>query len=137
VHHENAKGYLQMRCGCGRHLVWLHKAPSSPNHFREKVAYMIRVVLNRPVAATVTYVRPIRVVLDAQFSGEPSYDVLAATGDALTFTLTIEGAVSMSEDAVNVLHEAGCHDPTLGASNGVHRRCRSWPRRRPAQALWG
>jgi hypothetical protein len=48
VHHENAKGYLQMRCGCGRHLVWLHKTPSNPNHFREKVAYMIRVCSTGP-----------------------------------------------------------------------------------------
>ena len=36
-----------------------------------------------------------------------------------SFTLTVEGADILSEDALNALYEAGCHDATFGASNGV------------------
>jgi len=35
-------GYYQMHCACGRHIEHLHKTPSSPNHYRQKVAKMIR-----------------------------------------------------------------------------------------------
>jgi hypothetical protein len=37
-------------------------------------------------------VRPVRIVLDAQFSGESSYDALVAMGDALMDALTDAGA---------------------------------------------
>lgn len=37
----------------------------------------------------------------------------------LSFTLTVEGADILSEGALNALHEAGCHDATFGASDGV------------------
>ncbi len=32
VFHENANGYLQLRCGCGNHLKWVHKTPSNPRY---------------------------------------------------------------------------------------------------------
>jgi hypothetical protein len=34
-------------------------------------------------------------------------------------TLTVEGADILSEDALNALHEVGCHDATFGSSNGI------------------
>lgn len=36
-----------------------------------------------------------------------------------SFNLTVEGADILSEDAVNAPDEAGCHNATLGGSNGV------------------
>jgi hypothetical protein len=34
-------GYYVMRCGCGRHQTTMHKTPRLPDHFRNKVAWMI------------------------------------------------------------------------------------------------
>jgi hypothetical protein len=84
-------------------------------------------VLNRPGEGTVTYVRPIRVVLDAQFSGEPSYDVLAALGDALMEALIDAGATDpfVSVDAaapsllVEVVVEAESQAGALAAGAAV------------------
>lgn len=36
----NRKGYLKMRCPCGKHQKWLHKTPSNPNYFRDVVSHM-------------------------------------------------------------------------------------------------
>jgi hypothetical protein len=41
VARETAKGYYIMRCACGRHQTTMHKTPSAPDHFRNKVAWMI------------------------------------------------------------------------------------------------
>lgn len=35
------RGYLIMRCSCGRHQETLHKTPSSTNHFKRKAARMV------------------------------------------------------------------------------------------------
>jgi hypothetical protein len=58
-------------------------------------------VLNRSSRGTVMSVRPIRVILDAQFSGEPDYEALAAMGDALMEALIDVGATDpfVSADA--------------------------------------
>lgn len=42
VHHENAKGYLQLRCGCGKHVHWLPKTPSNRNTWHNKARSFIR-----------------------------------------------------------------------------------------------
>jgi hypothetical protein len=42
VARETKRGYLIMRCSCGKHQETLHKTPSDPNHFRNKVAHMVR-----------------------------------------------------------------------------------------------
>ena len=42
VARETAKGYLVMRCSCGRHQETLHKTPGNVNHFRQKAQKMIR-----------------------------------------------------------------------------------------------
>lgn len=39
---ESASGYYAMYCYCGTHHTNLHKTPSNPDHFRERVRYMIR-----------------------------------------------------------------------------------------------
>jgi hypothetical protein len=36
-----------------------------------------------------------------------------------SFTLTIEGADVLTDDALDALYEAGCDDATFGVSNGV------------------
>jgi hypothetical protein len=41
VARETKRGYLIMRCSCGKHQETLHKTPSNPNHFRSKVARMV------------------------------------------------------------------------------------------------
>jgi hypothetical protein len=41
VARETEKGYLVMRCSCGRHQETLHKTPNR-SHFRQKVQKMIR-----------------------------------------------------------------------------------------------
>jgi hypothetical protein len=75
----------------------------------------------------VTAVRPIRVVLDAHFSGEPSYETLAAMGDALMEALIDGGATDpfVSIDAgshnllVEVVVEAGSQAGALAAGAAV------------------
>jgi hypothetical protein len=42
VARETTRGYYIMRCSCGRHQTTVHKTPSLPNHFQQKVAWMIR-----------------------------------------------------------------------------------------------
>jgi hypothetical protein len=42
VARETAKGYYVMRCSCGRHQTTMHKTPGLRDHFRNKVAWMIR-----------------------------------------------------------------------------------------------
>jgi hypothetical protein len=42
VARETTRGYYVMRCGCGRHQTTMHKTPRLSNHFRNKVAWMIR-----------------------------------------------------------------------------------------------
>jgi hypothetical protein len=39
---ESASGYYVMHCYCGKHYTNLHKTPSNPDHFKERVRYMIR-----------------------------------------------------------------------------------------------
>lgn len=34
--------YGKLKCGCGKHITWLHKTPSNPNYYRERVQYMRR-----------------------------------------------------------------------------------------------
>jgi hypothetical protein len=48
VARETKRGYLIMRCSCGLHQETLHKSPSNPNHFRQKVARMVS-LCSRPV----------------------------------------------------------------------------------------
>ena len=36
-----------------------------------------------------------------------------------SFTLTIEGADILTDDAIDALYEAGCDDATFGVSDGV------------------
>jgi hypothetical protein len=36
-----------------------------------------------------------------------------------SFTLTIEGADVLTDDALDALYEAGCDDATFGVANGV------------------
>jgi hypothetical protein len=36
-----------------------------------------------------------------------------------SFTLTIEGAVILTDDAIEALYEAGCDDATFGVSDGI------------------
>ncbi len=39
---KSASGYYAMYCYCGDHHTNLHKTPSNPDHFKERVRYMIR-----------------------------------------------------------------------------------------------
>ncbi len=39
---ESASGYYAMYCYCGDHHTNLHKTPSNPDHFKQRVRYMIR-----------------------------------------------------------------------------------------------
>lgn len=39
----NRKGYDKLLCPCGQHQTWLHRTPSNPNYFREKIAHLARV----------------------------------------------------------------------------------------------
>ena len=39
---ETAKGYYVMRRGCGQHQATMHKTPRLSSHFRNRVAWMIR-----------------------------------------------------------------------------------------------
>lgn len=48
VHHQNAKGYLQVRCGCGKHLHWLPKTPSNRNTWHNKARSFISECSTRP-----------------------------------------------------------------------------------------
>jgi hypothetical protein len=48
VARETKRGYLIMRRACGKHQETLHKTPSNPNHFRNKVARMVS-ECSRPV----------------------------------------------------------------------------------------
>ena len=41
VARETTRGYYVMRCGCGQHQTTMHKTPRLPDHFRNKVAWMI------------------------------------------------------------------------------------------------
>lgn len=34
------RGYLILRCSCGRHQETLHKTPSNPDHFKRKAERM-------------------------------------------------------------------------------------------------
>ena len=43
-----------------------------------------------------------------------------ATVALFSFTVTIEGADILTDDAINALCEAGCDDATFGFSDGVH-----------------
>ncbi len=45
----NKNGYQKLACPCGRHLKWLHKTPSNPNHFKEAIAYLRRACSRAPV----------------------------------------------------------------------------------------
>lgn len=38
----NKSGYLKMKCGCGKHMSWLHKTPSDPGYYRNRVKFMRR-----------------------------------------------------------------------------------------------
>lgn len=42
VARETARGYYVMRCDCGSHQTTMHKTPRLSNHFKNKVAWMIR-----------------------------------------------------------------------------------------------
>jgi hypothetical protein len=43
VHDTSAKGYVEVRCSCGgKHIGWLHKTPSNPQHYRQKANRLIR-----------------------------------------------------------------------------------------------
>jgi hypothetical protein len=127
VHHENAKGLPA-------DAVWLWSAPRLAAQDTEQPEPLPREgglhdppVLNGSAAGTVTNVRPIRVVLDARFSGEPSYDVLAAMGDALMEALIDAGATDpfVSVDAaapsllVEVVVEAESQAGALAAGAAV------------------
>jgi hypothetical protein len=41
VARETSRGYYVMHCSCGGHQTTVHKTPRLPNHFRQKVAWMI------------------------------------------------------------------------------------------------
>lgn len=41
VARETTRRYYVVRCGCGRHQTTMHKTPRLPDHFRNKVAWMI------------------------------------------------------------------------------------------------
>lgn len=38
----NKNGYFKMRCPCGKHVTWLHKTPSNPNYYRERIGVLRR-----------------------------------------------------------------------------------------------
>jgi hypothetical protein len=38
----NKKGYIKLLCPCGKHKTWLHKTPSNPNYYRERVNFLRR-----------------------------------------------------------------------------------------------
>ena len=42
VARETKRGYLIMRCSCGRHQETLHKTPSNPAHYAQKVQRMTK-----------------------------------------------------------------------------------------------
>lgn len=40
---HSKKGYDKLKCPCGAHLTWLHRTPSNPNYWNERIAHMQRV----------------------------------------------------------------------------------------------
>ena len=34
---QGKKGYTKLKCPCGKHITWLHKTPSNPNYWKERV----------------------------------------------------------------------------------------------------
>lgn len=46
---DNKKGYTKLKCPCGDHITWLHKTPSNPNYWNEKIQYL-RTRCGRPDA---------------------------------------------------------------------------------------
>lgn len=38
----NAKGYIKVLCPCpGKHMAWFHATPSNPNHYSQKLGYLL------------------------------------------------------------------------------------------------
>lgn len=38
----NKKGYVKLVCPCGKHLTWVHKTPSNPYYYDEKIKFITR-----------------------------------------------------------------------------------------------
>lgn len=38
----NKRGYFKALCPCGKHKTWVHKTPSNPNYYRQKVNFIRR-----------------------------------------------------------------------------------------------
>jgi hypothetical protein len=39
---ESGKGYVKLVCPCGQHIMWIHKTPSNPNHYRQRAQLIKR-----------------------------------------------------------------------------------------------
>lgn len=33
-------GYIKLYCPCGKHLTWIHKTPSNPHYYRQRISFM-------------------------------------------------------------------------------------------------
>jgi hypothetical protein len=33
---DRGEGYFRLRCGCGKHMTWVHLSPSNPKYEQEK-----------------------------------------------------------------------------------------------------
>ena len=38
----DGKGYTKLLCPCGEHKTWVHKTPSNPNYYRERLKFIGR-----------------------------------------------------------------------------------------------
>jgi hypothetical protein len=47
IRRETKRGYLVMHCGCGEHQEILHKTPSNPNHFTNKLRRITSTCVSR------------------------------------------------------------------------------------------
>ena len=44
---RSGKGYEMLVCPCGQHKTWVHKTPSNPNYYRERVNFIRRQDCNK------------------------------------------------------------------------------------------
>jgi hypothetical protein len=38
----NKKGYVKLLCPCGKHKTWVHKTPSNPDYYRQRMNFLRR-----------------------------------------------------------------------------------------------
>lgn len=44
----NSKGYIKIKCACGKHQTWIHKTPSGVNYWAERRRFIERTCSEPP-----------------------------------------------------------------------------------------